>query len=99
MAQLLIAPSSRLLIRGTRTVAFATASARRGRPVTARSMATSSSQQVWSTPLLLPLLLLASSPLLGSAAVTPPGVCQQAVNVLGGPLECCCTSPMTGFYR
>jgi uncharacterized protein (DUF2237 family) len=20
-------------------------------------------------------------------------------NVLGGPLECCCTSPMTGFYR
>lgn len=20
-------------------------------------------------------------------------------NVLGGPLECCCTNPMTGFYR
>jgi uncharacterized protein (DUF2237 family) len=20
-------------------------------------------------------------------------------NVLGGPLECCCTSPLTGFYR
>lgn len=20
-------------------------------------------------------------------------------NVLGGPLECCCTSPKTGFYR
>ncbi len=23
----------------------------------------------------------------------------QAQNVLGGPLEVCCTSPMTGFYR
>ena len=22
-----------------------------------------------------------------------------AANVLGGPLECCCTSPMTGFLR
>lgn len=22
-----------------------------------------------------------------------------AKNVLGGPLECCCTAPMTGFYR
>jgi hypothetical protein len=22
-----------------------------------------------------------------------------ARNVLGGPLECCCTSPLTGFYR
>ena len=20
-------------------------------------------------------------------------------NVLGGPLQCCCTSPMTGYYR
>jgi uncharacterized protein len=23
----------------------------------------------------------------------------DAKNVLGGPLQCCCTSPMTGFYR
>jgi uncharacterized protein (DUF2237 family) len=23
----------------------------------------------------------------------------SARNVLGGPLECCCTSPRTGFYR
>ncbi|MBW4659986.1 MAG: DUF2237 domain-containing protein [Drouetiella hepatica Uher 2000/2452] len=23
----------------------------------------------------------------------------QAKNVLGGTLECCCTDPMTGFYR
>lgn len=23
----------------------------------------------------------------------------DAKNVLGTPLECCCTSPMTGFYR
>jgi len=23
----------------------------------------------------------------------------RGMNVLGGPLECCCTSPMTGFYR
>ncbi|HIK53895.1 MAG TPA: DUF2237 domain-containing protein [Synechococcales cyanobacterium M55_K2018_004] len=23
----------------------------------------------------------------------------QAKNVLGQPLQCCCTSPMTGFYR
>ncbi|NEP44691.1 MAG: DUF2237 domain-containing protein, partial [Okeania sp. SIO2H7] len=23
----------------------------------------------------------------------------EAKNVLGGPLEVCCTSPMTGFYR
>lgn len=23
----------------------------------------------------------------------------QARNVLGGDLQCCCTSPMTGFYR
>jgi uncharacterized protein (DUF2237 family) len=23
----------------------------------------------------------------------------KALNVLGGPLECCCTDPMTGFYR
>ena len=22
-----------------------------------------------------------------------------ATNVLGGPLQCCCTDPMTGFYR
>ncbi len=24
---------------------------------------------------------------------------RQASNVLGTPLECCCTDPMTGFYR
>lgn len=24
---------------------------------------------------------------------------QEAQNVLGGPLQTCCTSPMTGFYR
>ena len=23
----------------------------------------------------------------------------EATNVLGGPLQVCCTSPMTGFYR
>lgn len=23
----------------------------------------------------------------------------EAQNVLGSPLECCCTAPMTGFYR
>lgn len=23
----------------------------------------------------------------------------EATNVLGGPLQICCTSPMTGFYR
>jgi hypothetical protein len=33
------------------------------------------------------------------AATNTRRVKPQAKNVLGGPLELCCTSPMTGFYR
>ena len=29
----------------------------------------------------------------------PNGKRRIGRNVLGGPLDCCCTSPMTGFYR
>lgn len=29
----------------------------------------------------------------------PPPPRADAQNVLGGPLECCCTSPMTGWHR
>jgi hypothetical protein len=32
--------------------------------------------------------------------VTPDSTLSlQAMNVLGGPLQCCCKQPMTGYYR
>eukprot|EP00877_Chromochloris_zofingiensis_P013332 jgi/Chrzof1/8252/Cz03g03070.t1 len=37
-----------------------------------------------------------SSSMTAAASQTQAGGTQ---NVLGGPLECCCTSPKTGFYR
>ncbi|KAI8463998.1 MAG: hypothetical protein J3K34DRAFT_526568 [Monoraphidium minutum] len=42
--------------------------------------------------LLLALLLLAAAA--GGSMASAP-----ASNVLGGPLKCCCTDPMTGYYR
>lgn len=54
--------------------------------------------------LLLPprrLLVRAQAASGGTAAGQDAGAqCRPpAVNVLGGPLECCCTAPRTGFYR
>jgi hypothetical protein len=51
--------------------------------------------------LLLTLLLmlhpsLALPPLQSSA---PGSSVVKGQNVLGGPLECCCTDPVTGYYR
>jgi len=53
----------------------------------------------WSSRLFF--ALFASS--LGSRGVTAQAMGTEAPtqpkNVLGGPLECCCTNPTTGFYR